>query len=507
MNRVLAACTPLAVFHAGATIAYHAAGGSDDDSWTSCILAVPLALSRGIEAYSAVEAGSVQTAMYPPVWAAAFSPVGAASNPSTIVVLGFALAAVYCLGAIWLFARAAGGGWALSSCMAGALALVAWKIEPLWHVVYRVRPDAPALGFGLLACAAAVMSKPGRRWGLPAALLLAWMPVGSKQVMLPLVVALPLWIAWSHGTDSCRRLAAWWAATGAAVGLPWLLWIPCEGLWLNLVTIPSRCPWGGVWPMNLIRVAGELWVEALLPLAIMLAALAAGTSFRNEKRPWRDLFASPMGLLLIVAAANVPLSLLGRVKQGGGPNTLSPTIYFLWAGAVGGIVALCREGRVNSPARESAVRARAVLALVLLLAIPGWGYELLRSVRQRGVEMGKFADQRAFDFLRTTKRNVYFPLRPIVDLEASGDLFHAARAVYDREVQTHIPLSAAQIENGFPKEPEAVCWENRWGADYVRERYFFGYRRRVRLEGLEAFQCFAAGEPAGVTSASGGPTN
>jgi hypothetical protein len=148
-----------------------------------------------------------------------------------------------------------------------------------------------------------------------------------------------------------------------------------------------------------------------------------------------------------------------------------------------------------------------VLAIVLLLAIPGWGYELLRSVRQRGAEMGKSADQRAFDFLRTTKRSVYFPYRPIVHLEASGELFHAARGVYDREVQARIPLSAAQIEDGFPAEPEAVCWENRWGAEYVRERYFFKYRRRVRLEELEAFQCFAAAEPANAASTSDGQTN
>ena len=66
-------------------------------------------------------------------------------------------------------------------------------------VVPPLSAAAPALGFGLAACVALLAIERFPWDAIPACAIFVWLSFWSKQVMLPLLLGLAIWIWLSHG--------------------------------------------------------------------------------------------------------------------------------------------------------------------------------------------------------------------------------------------------------------------------------------------------------------------
>ena len=98
--------------------------------------------------------------------------------------------------------------------------------------------------------------------------------------------------------------------------------------------------------------------------------------------------------------------------------------------------------------------------------------------------------QVAFAYLTRTSDAVYFPTLPLAHLLAEGELYHLAAAVHDRERLAGFTVGPQLMAQHTPREAPIVCWEDSWGADYVRTTYFVDYDIETTISELPQFQCY-----------------
>ncbi|MEE4266346.1 MAG: hypothetical protein V2I56_26900 [Desulfobacteraceae bacterium] len=435
------------------------------------------------------------TTMYPPVWALSYIPAAWGNSPAEVFLVGRLLTACFAFIPVLLLLVKRSAVAPLGLLGFGLFVFVSDRIPPLAYSAFRPHADAPSLGLGLLACVFVLSSQ--RRhfegWLLPVcATLCAWLAVGAKQTMLPLIVAILAWVLMVGGVRPLIRYAVAAMATGLFVGGLGVVFFPPDALLLNLMTIPSRFPLLGRFPFNTARVTHEL-LESCWPL---LVVAAAGISFRYilRRENWRDwLKTSAWPLMLLVAFFHLPISYLGRLKLGGWPNNLSPTVYFLALGAVLILVEPERLKLLHCGALAERVRASAkafAIAGGLILGLY-WSLDLLTLVNREAIPVNR--SQLAFEYLKAGG-DAYFPSRPLAHVLAQGKAFNFAPTVYDWEVIAGVALGDEQKKHFFPQSPSMVCWErNVWGGWYVRKQYFPTYGKEVPIDRLPSFTCYAAG--------------
>jgi hypothetical protein len=128
----------------------------------------------------------------------------------------------------------------------------------------------------------------------------------------------------------------------------------------------------------------------------------------------------------MVALVCLPTALLGRMKQGGSPNTLAPTIGFLW---IAMLAAYAAAGRRRPGVRRTltgvALGAALVLAVRLAPRLDGLP-ELLRAPALPTI---------AFNVARQAPGTTYFPHRPTIGLLADGRAYHFSSAIEYRNLE------------------------------------------------------------------------
>ncbi len=361
--------------------------------------------------------------------------------------------------------------------------------------LFRPHADAPSLGYAMAACWLTL--RPGaptsRRLSLVA--LLAWFSVLSKQVMVPILVALTLWFLFVHGPKQCLRLLGWLAISGVGVVALLLPFFSLEGVVFNCLTIPSRVPWNAEHPKVVMaaRVFAELFVHSV-PLLLLLSVSAVASialssrSFASSVGPRAYLIHNPWTLLALVAFFMIPVSVLGRIKEGGAINTFSPTTYFLLAAGVLAAIAAVRRFRDDADSlAQAALGATAVCAGIL--AAGGTALVVLDA----DPPLREHPSQMAYTYLVSEDSRAYFPLHPLAHLLADGSLYHYGSSLYDRERLAGLPLSRFQRQGYLPVEPRVVCWDVQyWGQPWLKEVYFTEYTRRVGIPSLGSrTECYA----------------
>lgn len=496
-DRLLASCLPPLVFLAVSTCAIWAASsGVQQATWHNARLLPSIALLKGMNPYSSLEHGSVQTAVYPPVWVLAFLPVGAAKSPGRVIFLGYIVAQAWAMVPALVFL------WRSSRSVRLTGIGFAWFVYGLnftgpLTTVFTPHADAPALGFALTAVLLLqeALRAEGRKeaWLLFLATLAGWCAVGSKQVMAPVFVAMALVVLWARGWRAVFRLCGLAAVSGLLVGLVCFSLFPFGDVLFNTVKLMARCPWHGTLPWNLVGVFFELF-NTSLPLLLFLTVgwgawhasrvEAAAVSGGRRAEDWQ--------VALLAALFFLPMSVLGRVKVGGSPNTLSPTVYFLLA--AGCLLVPAVMTRLESgPARHQAIRTfKLVLVLVSLALSLRWFWWGFDYVRTRKLSTRNNAAHIAFNYLKKHGPGAYFTGLPLSHLMAEGVLYNFGSAVYDREVLARYPLSREQRTRYLPANPTMVCGNvPMWGAEHVESTYFPEYTERIEVPELPGFRCLA----------------
>jgi hypothetical protein len=309
--------------------------------------------------------------------------------------------------------------------------------------------------------------------------------------MIPTIVALMLWILLVRGTRQCAMFCACLVVTGTVVASAMLLMFPAEGMQLNMLTIPRLVPWKGPFPLNVLAVGWELFrATSLLALCLLVGAVIAFLQSGKSER-WSSFAGKDWVLVAFVGILHVPMSILGRVKMGGSANTFSPTLYFLLTAVCLLVVELNAEFVSKGRGRESRTRYKYCLMAGCTLLALICGSHLWGRIDRIGAVLGEHKTQVAYEYLRKTEEAVYFPTEPLAHLLADGELYHHAAAIHDREKLAGLAVTRDHIERHIPDRLSVVYWASAWGARYVRVQHFSEFSRKVEVQELKGYECFA----------------
>ena len=546
-------------------------------------LTATVALSRGFSIYATADSGPILNAMYPPFSAIAYLPAACWTRPEPIYRAAALLAQLYYyVPVLLLFAgvirRSAGASdrvrtWALA---VGGLLMFGFATQNdhgLHACSSWTRADAPALGFLMAAVAVLVAGGGGAApsFGRSVAVgVLAWLAVWSKQTMAPGLIVPPIWVALAHGGRAGVRFGLAYAASGVPVALPMLAAFDLESMIFNAWTFPSRYPWAGEAPLNVLVQAFELTYRSaamMIPLGVMAFRDGSPEGRRGRLAALRrTLWGNPWLLPAAIGLASFPSSVLGVVKVGGFLNCQGPTLYFLLAsffclllqvigrasrrsgaslatlpllgvaalgvllfdavGAIGngqrhallypllaGVVltALIEGIRMLPrlpPSRRSSVHALGVAAMVVVAA--AMGQEKLRSASGQAAllrDPSSHLTRNAYHFLKRFPGFASFPYDPIAHLLAEGRLYHAIPSVIERG-EAGYPVSSDHLRSGQPDDFRLLCLPPAEHAPYGERMptLFPDFSQQTSPRPLRSFRCYTRDDRALDELAAAGVT-
>jgi uncharacterized membrane protein len=440
------------------------------EEWNGCRLAPVASLARGYSLYYPADQGPILNLIYGPVAALIYAPTLAFGSAQSMVVAGVTIAVL--LVAIPLFVchwrvRGTGSDVFLRTLLAFLVCFLALSIQYGTSDWYRnVHADAPALGFGLLACASLIPA-PSRRSLVLAALFTA-LALWSKQTSIGLACGIAAWLWIAHDRGHAIRYGLWLTGFGAAFGLIAIAAFGFGPLAFNMFTIPSRHPWQ---PNALRTLLGDALRYTVVPVAILILAFAALD--RSRLRP--EFAARAWTLFLLVAVFMIPTSLLGRVKIGGEPNSLHCVLYLYVAASLSLLQA-------SSEVPSGWPRLAVVSAAVLF----GSGYAQAAQLLPAQSLIDANVYRQADLYRQEHPGEVYFPTNPLCTLLAESKLYHFDYGVYDRtlagfaptpdHLRAHLPqrLKFMAYYNFPPRVMKDLTRDARWMPE-PNDRSMYGW--------------------------------
>jgi hypothetical protein len=382
-----------------------------------------------------------------PVAAVVRWPAAWASTPTGAILIADAInAALFYLPAVLLVLQLGGPGF-----LKGVALVIFWAFSfstgSLVYSAYQVHADAPAVGFALLACVCAARitgARPDWRAVMPAALC-AVLSAASKQNLAPILAILPAYVFLREGWRQAATLAALELLLAVLAAGVCVSAFGSEAMRFQMFTLPSRHPWhfqeyGRL--QALLVISGYLIQDAALPAGV-LAFFALMSSIRPKIRgsgPAPRLADQAWFLPLLTAVLMVPSALIGRAKEGGAANALTPVTYFLVVTLTAWIADYrLREGETwtDWPGRV-VLGGTSLLAVMLTLACLNPWPKLIDNYHELA-DLGHNPQQVAFEFSRKHPNAAYFPWNPLSTLMADGKYYHFEYGLGDYYLAGDIP--------------------------------------------------------------------
>lgn len=394
------------------------------DEWNDARLAPTFGLVNGVPLWLPYGEGPTLDAIYGPIGPLTWLPAALAASPTGAIAIAALLSLVLLLAPViwivWMEARR----YVLLATATLVLGLALQLSTPALPVI-GVHADVPALGYATLALACVWTARRRRTpaWVWTGALFVI-AAAGAKQVMAPLLVLWPAWIAVTSGRRAAgQALVALTVLGVAALGAVVIAFDEAAMIDATILG-PIRHPWIDSTRAALWIVAVEL-IQRSLPLLALLTV--AGWQVHRRHPTWRHMVRGERWLFpLAVAAACVPTSLVGGAKVGGAANALSFTIWFVWLALLAAVASAGRRG-VRARATFTAASALIACALALRLVPDLAGLpELLQRSPAASV---------AFAAARAAPNTIYFPYRPLIGMMADGRADHLDPGLYFRELE------------------------------------------------------------------------
>ncbi len=468
--------------------------------WDGQRLSPVFAAYRGYSLYPGLGDGPPVGYTYGPMSVVAYLPVVAAPDPTWALLGAGALTLAYIFGPVLALLVVATGRRAGAAGLGLLLFAVLSRNPSLLYSMLSPVHDAPALGFGLLACLPLMGREAIGRWPLALSAALAVSAALAKQNAVFVLPTLTLYCLVAFGPRVALSYAAMLLGIGLAAGLVlvriygagplgYYLFRVQAGMALELHRLPDLA-------RRLVAMAGP-------PLLVIGSALYLRSGEAGRPAGHR-LARNPWALPLLVALGNLPIALAGAIKRGGDSNSLSYTLYYLAASAACVVGEGLAKGVGASP--ESGRRAWKALAAVacapwlstqILTAQAPVAFEWVRLERRTAANPNRVA----FDYAREHPGSAYFPWNSLAVLMAEGRLFASEDAI------TYSPPPGAgpsylKGEGMLPRSPDYVAFPPGFIASWGRNAalgQFPEHRRPVVVPGLDHFIVFGrGGPPAGV---------
>jgi hypothetical protein len=458
--------------------------------WTAVRLAASFALAQGHDIYPSLTEGPTLSYIYGPIFAIAFLPATLSDQPTVAITIAMILQLSYFFVPAFLLFRLVAEPPA-NRTRSGVLgfcvfALLVLNSRALFYSAFALHADGPAFALLLTSCLPLLQRGVTSTRRLAAVGTLASLAVWCKQPAAPIFVALPIWLWVVEGRRTFARALLVFGATGILVSALMLAGFGVADIFFNMFTLPSMIPWkaspGG--PSGLfLRHLAYLALLSGSYLAMTVAGVVLGPGERlpgfAEMGSWlRD---RRWPLLLLVGIAMVPMSVLGVVRSGGVPNSLSFTLFFV---ALAGTVAM-------ADAANRAAGWRASIAKLLLVAIGVGLVARHQAVFDPGMlargsdHLRRFWDnpqQQAHELLSDRPGEIYFPWNPLAHLMVEDQLYHVEYGVNERRL-ARIPMTMAQFRAEVPPEMRYLAFQRNRQTEWTRRDYLTEYSIRTEIEG------------------------
>ncbi|MEQ9358549.1 hypothetical protein [Coleofasciculus chthonoplastes] len=376
--------------------------------------------------------------MYGPLLALAYLPATIANSPTWALVLGKLMSLVFFfIPVIWLYVSEI---WQKQKLSLSILALIAFfffttDIRALSYDAFRICADCPALGFSALACI--IIYKEQNKSEIPLYKLLisaifAVFAVWTKQIAVPILISLPLYIILAYDTKTFQRYLACLVTSGVVISGILIIAFNPQGLLFNMITIPSHQPWEGGDNKLSVILSGAEELAGYCLLQGVIVGIGILLTVPNDLQKIKDwIKENPWILFFIVSLFFIPTSLLGRVKVGGDANGMY-TVYFLTLTA--NLVLLQKATTLSTESgREilQRISQTGLLTIVIMLTI----YNLNLPIQNIYKTLPNFFNnvhQVVYDYSRNHPGQVYFPWHPLSVLMAENKLYHIDSGPFDR---------------------------------------------------------------------------
>ncbi len=407
------------------------------------------ALSAGDPVYHRLNEGPVLCAIYGPVSVWVLGPAVFAQTPFWVMTIAACLTIFYFFAPIFLLHAAGSFSPALNedqkkqNRMAAAFSMVffagvALLSSSLRNAGFRIHVDAQALGLGALACAILVLRRKEKGGGLCLAALIAVLSVWTKQVMVPLLAAMAVYLWIAEGNKILKRYILWVLFWGLSASVLFVFIFGAEPLFISMFYIPGRHALRQGWFLDSIL---KLSRECLLPLTGAAAFLPVFTKM-EWKNPALFIRQNRWALFLITALFLIPTSVLGNGKVGGSNNTLSYTVYFLLAALTFAL----------AESRNFAWKSAVCVLLVLLgIQVPSVFYRFHKLQKEKNYP------QIVYDYVRKYPEKGYFPRLNVLSIMAEKKVYHSSFGIIDRS-WARLPVSKEHLRAHLPAQMDFLAF-------------------------------------------------
>lgn len=455
--------------------------------WASARLASALSLLHGYDLYYRPGAGPLDPWIYGPVASLLWLPAAVMTTPLGAVRVGEAITAATVLGSVfWVHWRTIdhqprGALRALTGF--GFFCTLTCIVQPLPSWCFSLTVDGPAAAFAAGSIALLLNRDAQARGARVGSALLAALSVWTKQTMVPLMLALPLYEAWTYGKQAGLRYVLYLFLTGTAVSALFILAFGFEPLYFEMFALPASYPL--VFSPRFI--GGELLTSGGVMVVLLVIGATVDSALLRTQPPisWMAWLRSrPWVLALVVALFMLPMSVLSRMKEGSTPGSYISVFFLVLS------VSLLLPRLAFHPIRASWLRVvRIALLGVALVSATLAARELWRLGRlTEEIPTSAFDD--AFAFARAHPERVYFPSNPLIRLLADGRLDHFQAAVWYYQRARMAP-DKKHFRAHLPEKP---TWVVVPGRGRIPRRYLPEFDRWVELPELPGFTVYVRNE-------------
>ena len=416
-----------------------------------------VALAEGVDFYVLMPPGGpLDSVVYGPMLAIAYLPATLFPSPNSAVLAGAVITVLLCFSAAAFlhFAPFKAGRGAVDGLAFLTAGFLMCFLEPLKYSCFNIHADGPGLALGGVACAALYAGPRKWRLALPVSALCAVLSIFSKQMFLPVPIALLIYLWAAEGRARALRYLFWLVVASGLAGGAALLTVGPARLYHCLIWLPAHHAWNN--PSHIVSAIQALrsFIRLSMPVPVLLLACAVYLWASGRLRgPWlRPPAANRCVPLLLVGIALLPFSIAGRAKSGGDTNSLSFALFFLTCGLT---VLLADVARFAESGAARRLAVSVLLATMLPLALSE--APLALDIRASAGRLPQAEQEVAFEYLKRHPGEAYFPWFPLSHFYAEHQLRHYAFGVVER-LMAGEPVSMDEFRAYIPRDPRIIAF-------------------------------------------------
>ena len=485
--------------------------------WNYARLATTFAIKYGYPLYYLPGQGPIFSNQKGPFGYLVYLPATISNSPVLSLVISLIISILFfSLPIGWLFSKNGSNNLTINLLsFAGFIwfCLLAAASPVLKESAFITHVDAPALGLGALACGVLYQRKTkSHTLVFVSSAVLAILSVWTKQIMFPILLALPIYVWLAKGRRAFIRYFLCLTIVGLTISMILLILFNPKALFFQMFTHLSQVPWEGMSQglfSTSLKVLYELFKNSLIAIIILgFYLIFQLLDWRNQIR-FRGLIScrsmqefcqnNPWILPILVAIFMTPSSIIARIKYGGDINSFSFTIYFLLAAA---LLALVQSNLVLKYLSQERVIAYfsqgATIFLLLYFIYTSEPFNIKSSLKNINTIMQQnLPVQIAYDYAKKHPNTVYFPRLPIVTLMSEGKMYHFEYTVYERKL-SGFPVSEQHFQAYIPDNLQQVIYcpsqgENTYSeTKLMKEQYFNHFSKKIEIDKLMGCEVYAS---------------